>query len=112
MTEWSPITRQYSRLVGEFVVRPILCYALWAAVFPISQSGPARDDPTPALLRECVNEFDPKTGAFARRKVETTLAFLEMLNGWYDEMKGLPVPLLVSLLRMRGKVQKFPREAV
>ena len=69
-------------------------------------------DPTLALLRECVNEFDPKTGAFARQKIRTTLAFLEMLNRWHDEMKGLPVPLLVSLLRMGGKVQKFLRKAV
>ena len=63
-------------------------------------------DPTLALLRECVNEFDPKTGAFARRKIKATLEFLEMLNRWHDEMKGLPVPLLVSLLRMGPKSRK------
>jgi DNA-binding transcriptional regulator GbsR (MarR family) len=68
-------------------------------------------DPTLTLLRECVNEFDPKAGAFARQKIKTTLDFLEMLNKWHDEMKGLPVPLLVSLLRMGSKVQKFLRKA-
>jgi DNA-binding transcriptional regulator GbsR (MarR family) len=68
-------------------------------------------DPTLALLRECVNEFDPKTGPFARQKIRTTLDFLELLNRWHDEMKGVPVPLLVSLLRMGGKVQKFLRKA-
>ena len=68
-------------------------------------------DPTLMLLRECVNEFDPKAGAFARQKIKTTLDFLEMLNRWHDEMKGLPVPLLVSLLRMGSKVQKFLRKA-
>lgn len=68
-------------------------------------------DPTLALLRECVNEFDPKAGTFARQKIKTTLDFLEMLNKWHDEMKGLPVPLLVSLLRMGSKVQKFLRRA-
>src|SRR5882724_9724757 len=68
-------------------------------------------DPTLQLLRECVDEFDPGTGAFARRKIKSTLEFLELLNRWHDEMKGLPVPLLVSLLRMGAKVQKFLRRA-
>jgi hypothetical protein len=40
----------------------------------------------------------------------TTLDFLELLNRWYDEMKGVPVPLLVTLLRMGSKVQKFLRK--
>ena len=44
-------------------------------------------DPTLALLRECVNEFDPKTEPFARQKIKTTLDFLELLqfgrrNSW------------------------------
>ena len=68
-------------------------------------------DPTLTLLRECVNEVDPRASAFARRKIGATLEFLEMLNRWHDEMKGLPMPLLVSLLRMGGKVQKFLRKA-
>jgi DNA-binding transcriptional regulator GbsR (MarR family) len=68
-------------------------------------------DPTLALLRECVNEFDPKTEPFARQKIRTTLDFLELLNRWHDEMKGVPVPLLVTLLRMGGKVQKLLRKA-
>jgi len=68
-------------------------------------------DPTLALLRECVNEFDPKTEPFARQRIRTTLDFLELLNRWHDEMKGVPVPLMVTLLRLGGKVQKFLRKA-
>ena len=64
-------------------------------------------DPTLALLRECMRENDPKAGAFARERIKSTLDFLEMLNKWYDEMKGLPYPLLASLMRMGNKVQKF-----
>jgi DNA-binding transcriptional regulator GbsR (MarR family) len=64
-------------------------------------------DPTLALLRECMQESDPKAGAFARERIKNTLDFLEMLNKWYEDMKGLPYPLLASLLRMGGKVQKF-----
>jgi hypothetical protein len=34
-----------------------------------------------------------------------------VLNKWHDEMKGLPMPFLMSLLRMGGKVQKLLRKA-
>jgi DNA-binding transcriptional regulator GbsR (MarR family) len=68
-------------------------------------------DPTLALLRECAAENDPKAGAFAKAKIGETLEFLEMLNKWYEEMKGLPFPLLLSLMRMGGRVQKFLKKA-
>ena len=68
-------------------------------------------DPTLTLLRECANEVDPKANAFAQRKIKATLEFLEVLNRWHDEMKGLPIPLLMSLLRMGGKIQKLLRKA-
>jgi DNA-binding transcriptional regulator GbsR (MarR family) len=68
-------------------------------------------DPTLALLRECARESDPKADAFARERIKSTLEFLEMLNKWYEDMKGLPYPLLLSLMRMGGKVQKFLRKA-
>ena len=68
-------------------------------------------DPTLALLRECVDERDPKATAYARLKIETTLEFLETLNRWHDEMKGIPMPMLMSLVRLGGRVQKFLRKA-
>jgi DNA-binding transcriptional regulator GbsR (MarR family) len=68
-------------------------------------------DPTLALLRECAAEADPKAGAYARQRIESTLAFLEMLSKWYEDMKDLPYPLLMSLLRMGGKVRRFLKAA-
>jgi DNA-binding transcriptional regulator GbsR (MarR family) len=68
-------------------------------------------DPTLELLRECVNDKDPKASPFARMKIETTLEFLETLNRWHDEMKGVPMPMLMSLVRMGSKVQRLLRKA-
>jgi DNA-binding transcriptional regulator GbsR (MarR family) len=68
-------------------------------------------DPTLALLRECAAEADTKTGSFARERIKSTLEFLEMLNRWYDDMKRLPYPLLLALLRMGGKVQRLLKKA-
>ena len=64
-------------------------------------------DPTLALLRECAAESDPKAGAFAGSRIRSTLEFLELLNKWYEDMRGMPLPLLLALLRMGGKVQRF-----
>jgi DNA-binding transcriptional regulator GbsR (MarR family) len=68
-------------------------------------------DPTLALLRECSAEPDTKASAHARAKIRSTLEFLEMLNKWYEDMKQLPYPLLLALLRMGGRVQRFLKRA-
>jgi DNA-binding transcriptional regulator GbsR (MarR family) len=64
-------------------------------------------DPTIALLRECAGADDPRTPAFVRQRLKSTLTFLELLHKWYADMKDLPVPLFLSLLRMGGKLQRF-----
>jgi DNA-binding transcriptional regulator GbsR (MarR family) len=63
-------------------------------------------DPTIAMLREVTND-DPKTPAHVRQKLKSTLAFLEMLDHWYAEMKVLPHPLMLAVLRMGGRIQRF-----
>ena len=63
-------------------------------------------DPTIVMLREVAND-DPKTPAHVRQKLKSTLSFLEMLNHWYEEMKVLPHPLMLSVLRMGGRIQRF-----
>jgi DNA-binding transcriptional regulator GbsR (MarR family) len=68
-------------------------------------------DPTLALLRECVAEADPKASAHVKARIRSTLEFLEMLNKWYEDMKQLPYPLVLALLRMGGRVQRFLKRA-
>ena len=64
-------------------------------------------DPTLALLRECVASEDPKTPSYVRARLKSTLGFLETLNRWYEDMKGMPLPMFLALLRMGAKVQRF-----
>ena len=64
-------------------------------------------DPTIALLRECVAADDPKTPAHVRQRLKSTLGFLEVLDHWYGDMKAMPHPLFMALLRMGAKVQRF-----
>jgi len=64
-------------------------------------------DPTLALLRECVASEDPKTPAFVKARLKSTLGFLETLTRWYDDMKGLPHPIFLALLKAGGRIQRF-----
>ena len=64
-------------------------------------------DPTIALLRQCVAEDDARTPAHVRQRLKSTLAFLEMLQRWYEDMKGLPHPLFLALLKMGARIQKY-----
>ena len=68
-------------------------------------------DPTLALLRECAAESDSQASEHATARIKSTLEFLEMLNKWYEDMKHLPYPLLLSLLRMGSRVQRFLKKA-
>jgi DNA-binding transcriptional regulator GbsR (MarR family) len=63
-------------------------------------------DPTIAMLREIALD-DPKTPAHVRQKLKSTLSFLEMLDRWYAEMRGLPHPLMLAVLRLGGRIQRF-----
>ena len=68
-------------------------------------------DPTVALLRECMAESDPKAAAYSRTRIGEALAFIEVLTAWYDDMKDLPYPLLMSFLRMGSKVRRYLKAA-
>lgn len=64
-------------------------------------------DPTVAMLREAAANDDGSTPAHVRQKLKSTLSFLELLTKWYEDMKGLPHPLFVTLLKMGARVQRF-----
>jgi DNA-binding transcriptional regulator GbsR (MarR family) len=67
-------------------------------------------DPTIAMLRE-LNDSDDRASRFARERIKSTLDFLQMLDRWYASVKQLPQPMLISLLRMGGKLQNFLKKA-
>ena len=54
-----------------------------------------------------MGDDDPKTPAHVKAKIKSTLGFLETLHRWYEDMKGLPHPLFMALLRMGARVQRY-----
>lgn len=66
-------------------------------------------DPTLSILRACAMEAasDGRTAAETRQRIEGLLEFLETLTLWYDQMKSLPRPVQVGLLKMGGRIARF-----
>ena len=59
-------------------------------------------DPTLTLLRQCVldGENDRETPAEVKRRIEDVMQFLDTLDSWYGQIRGLPRPTLIKLIGM------------
>ena len=83
----------------------------WELMRIIVRERKAREfDPTVAMLRECVG--DPgfsRQDPGAQKRMRETLALMEALSRWTDEMLNLEVSTLSKLVRLGAKVQGFVR---
>jgi DNA-binding transcriptional regulator GbsR (MarR family) len=83
----------------------------WDLLRTIVRGRKAREfDPTMAMLRECMN--DPglsRLDASARKRVGETLALMEALSSWTDEMLGLETATLKKVVKLGSKVQMLLR---
>ncbi len=67
-------------------------------------------DPTLQLLRECV--ADAKAGAgdkYQRERLAAMLEFFELMTGWYEQTRSMPMPAVMKLVRMGDRVRKLIR---
>lgn len=66
-------------------------------------------DPTLTVLRECAIEGseDRELDADMLARMQTTLAFLEMLSGTFQDYQHLSPQTLQRMLKMGGKVGRF-----
>ncbi|WP_459873561.1 GbsR/MarR family transcriptional regulator [Endothiovibrio diazotrophicus] len=82
----------------------------WDLFLTIVEERKRREiDPTLTVLRQCVMEGGGKRGAEreVQERIEAVLGFVEGLTGWYEQMKRLPRPVLMKLMKMGGKVAKL-----
>lgn len=85
----------------------------WEMLFTIVEGRKRREiDPTLSMLRQCVmeGETDKATDPQVKARIESMLRFLEDLSGWYEQMKRLPTPTLIALMKMGGKVARMVRK--
>ncbi len=63
-------------------------------------------DPTLEMLRACARDADAdaETPEAVKAKIRAMRTFLEQLNGWYDQVRRLPRPVLMRLMSLGAKV--------
>ena len=83
----------------------------WELLRVIVRERKAREfDPTAAVLRECVADAGfAKLDAGAQKRVRETLALMEALATWTDEMLQLESATLMRLVKLGAKVQALLR---
>ncbi len=83
---------------------------LWDMLMRIVAERKKREiDPTVALLGELaakaqLNDTLPK---HVRERIGRMHEFLGTLSGWYDQVRDLPKPTLLALMKLGGKVARF-----
>jgi len=83
---------------------------IWEIVSRIAAGRKAREfDPAIAALRSCVTEADrdKSVDQQAARRVKDMLAFTEMVDTWYGQMRDVPKDKLVMLMKLGAKIIKF-----
>ncbi len=66
-------------------------------------------DPTISLLRECLKDPDIKGEDITQVRIKETLALMEALSSWANEMLRLEPETLMKVIKMGAKVQNFVR---
>lgn len=66
-------------------------------------------DPTLTMLRECVleSETDKETPEEVKQRIKDVMGFVDTLDTWYAQIKGLPRPTLIKLIKMGARIQRF-----
>ena len=83
---------------------------IWEVLTTIMDGRKRREiDPTLQMLRECSQESkrDNETSDEVKERISTMLEFLEEMTGWYDQIRGMPRPTLLKLMRMGTRVAKI-----
>ncbi|HEY6641729.1 GbsR/MarR family transcriptional regulator [Povalibacter sp.] len=83
---------------------------IWDVLTTILDGRKRREiDPTVQMLRDCAQEakHDTETPDQVKERIATMLEFLEEMTGWYDQIRGMPRPTLLKLMRMGTKVAKI-----
>lgn len=82
----------------------------WDMLVTIVEGRKRREiDPTLEVLRECVAqaETDGQTPETVKAKLRGMQTFMEQVNGWYEQMRGVPKPTLIKLVNLGARVSAF-----
>nr|WP_298725427.1 MarR family transcriptional regulator [uncultured Steroidobacter sp.] len=83
---------------------------IWEVLTMIMDGRKKREiDPTLQMLREATAEAkkDHETPEPVKQRIGDMLEFLEEVSGWYEQVRAMPRPTLLKLMRMGTKVAKI-----
>ncbi|WP_116807747.1 GbsR/MarR family transcriptional regulator [Steroidobacter cummioxidans] len=83
---------------------------IWEVLTMIMDGRKKREiDPTLQMLREATADAkkDNETPEPVKQRIGDMLEFLEELSGWYEQVRAMPRPTLLKLMRMGTKVAKI-----
>ncbi len=83
---------------------------LWEMLMRIAAERKRREiDPTIALMGQLSERLkaDGAAPAHVRERITRMHEFLSTLGTWYDQVRVLPKPTLVTLMKLGGKVARF-----
>lgn len=83
---------------------------LWEMLMRITAERKRREiDPTIALLNELAERLaqDKSAPAHVRERIVRMHEFISTLGNWYDQVRVLPKPTLIALMKLGGKIARF-----
>jgi DNA-binding transcriptional regulator GbsR (MarR family) len=82
----------------------------WEIVRTIIDERKKREiDPALEVLRTASSDAaaDDATPADVKKRMADMAAFIERMTGWYDQMKGVPRPLLERMIRLGARIVRL-----
>ncbi len=64
-------------------------------------------DPTLEVLRHCVTESKTTSEPYTQERLQEMLNFLETMSNWYEQIKKIPSPSLMKIVKLGNKIQKM-----
>jgi DNA-binding transcriptional regulator GbsR (MarR family) len=66
-------------------------------------------DPTLKMLREAAAQSDGQSqdDVESKARIKEMLEFFETMDAWYDQMRRMPLPMRVKLVKLGGKVGQW-----
>ncbi len=83
---------------------------LWDMFMVIIEERKRREiDPTLTMLRNCMLEgdADQETPPEIKQRIRDVLEFIETLTTWHDQMRIVPKPTLLKLMKLGAKITSF-----
>lgn len=83
---------------------------LWEMLTRIAAERKRREiDPTIALLNELAQRLakDDSCPTHVRERITRMHEFMATLGSWYEQVRVLPKPTLITLMKLGGKVARF-----